>query len=78
MTPFLPLSLASVELYPEFIRKVEDLTGMDVGYRNRGALDVITDGSVKKEISAAIALQHRAGLRSEVLSAERVRRMEPH
>jgi glycine/D-amino acid oxidase-like deaminating enzyme len=33
MIPFLPISLASVAIYPNFIEKVEALTGIDVGYR---------------------------------------------
>ena len=44
MIVFAPLSLASVGLYPEFIRRVEDLTGMDVGYRYDGALSVSIGG----------------------------------
>jgi len=77
MIPFVPMSLASVALYPEFIRTVEELTGMDVGYRQEGALDVILDGDVEEELSTIIALQHGVGLRAEALSAEQARAMEP-
>src|SRR5258708_8331570 len=42
MIPFLPLSLASVRLYPEFIRKVQDLTGMYTASRKHAALDLLT------------------------------------
>jgi len=77
MIPFVPMSLASVALYPEFIRKVEELSGMDVGYRKDGALDVIVDGDAQEELSTVIALQHGVGLKAEALSAERARKMEP-
>jgi glycine oxidase len=77
MIPFVPMSLASVALYPEFIRKVEELTGMDVGYRKDGALDVILEGDAQKELSTIIALQHGVGLRAEALNAEQAREMEP-
>ncbi|HYA62616.1 MAG TPA: glycine oxidase ThiO [Candidatus Sulfotelmatobacter sp.] len=77
MIPFVPMSLASVALYPEFIRKVEELTGMDVGYRKDGALDVIVEGDAQKELSTIIALQHGVGLRAEALNAEQAREMEP-
>jgi glycine oxidase len=76
MIVFAPLSLASVGLYPEFIRKVEDLSGMDVGYRKDGALSVSIGGG-GRELSTAVALQQSVGLRAEALSAEQVRRMEP-
>jgi glycine oxidase len=77
MIPFVPMSLASVALYPEFIRKVEGLTGMDAGYRKDGALDIIMDGDVQEELSTVIALQHGVGLKAAAVSAERAREMEP-
>src|SRR5271167_2276239 len=63
MIPFVPISLASVALYPEFVRKVEDATGIDVDFRKEGALDAILDGDPEEELSTVIALQHGVGLR---------------
>ena len=77
MLPFMPMSLASVALYPEFIKKVEELSGRDAGYRQDGALDAILTGDVQEELSTIIALQHGVGLRAEALSAEQAREMEP-
>lgn len=64
-------------LYPEFIRRVEELTGKNVGYRKDGALDAILTGDVQEELSTIIALQHGVGLRAEALSAEQARELEP-
>ncbi len=77
MIPFVPMSLASVALYPEFIRRVEGLTGMDVGYRKSGALDVILTGNAEEELSTVIALQHGVGLKAKALRAKQARQMEP-
>jgi glycine oxidase len=77
MIPYLPISLASVALYPDFIRRVEELSGLDVGYRRRGALDVLLDGNIDEEVAAVLALQHGAGLKAEALTTERVRALEP-
>jgi len=77
MIPFVPMSLASVALYPDFIRKVEDLSGMDVGYRKDGALDVVLDGDTEEELSKIIALQRGVGIKAEAVSAEEAVRMEP-
>ena len=77
MIPFMPMSLGSVALYPELIRRVEDLTGKNVGYRKDGALDAILAGDVQEELSTIIALQHGVGLRAEALSAEQARELEP-
>ena len=77
MIPFMPMSLASVSLYPDFIRRVEAASGMNVGYRQKGAIDVLLDGNIQEEVSTVVALQHGVGLRAEALTAERVRAMEP-
>lgn len=77
MIPFVPISLASVALYPDFIRNVEELSGMDVGYRKDGAIDAILYGNVEEELSTVIALQHGVGLRAEALNAQQAREMEP-
>jgi len=80
MIPFMPMSLASAALYPEFIRKVEELTGKESGYQKSGALDVILDEDVEKaqeELSTIIALQRGVGLHAEAISAGRAREMEP-
>jgi glycine oxidase len=77
MIPFVPMSLASVALYPEFIRRVEGLSGISVGYRKYGALDVLLDGDVQEELSTVIALQHGVGLKAQALTGEQARQMEP-
>jgi len=77
MIAFMPLSMASVALYPGFIQKIEQLSGKSVGYRQDGALDVILEGDPKEELSTIIAMQHGVGLKAEALSAERTRQLEP-
>jgi glycine oxidase len=77
MIPFVPISLASVALYPRFIENVEDLSGIDVGYRKDGSIDALLEGDIKEELSTVIALQHGVGLRAEALSAQQAREMEP-
>jgi glycine oxidase len=80
MIPFTPMSLASAALYPEFIRKVEELTGKDAGYRKSGALDIILERDVQKAqeaLSTIVALQRGVGLHAEAISAEQARELEP-
>lgn len=77
MIPFMPISLSSVSLYPDFIRRVEAASGMSVGYRQKGAIDVLLDGNIQEELTTVVALQHGVGLRAEALTADRVRSMEP-
>jgi len=77
MASLLPISLASVRLYPEFIRSVEDLTGRSVGYRKDGALDLLLDETGQAEIDEILALHRAAGLRAEALSGPEAREIEP-
>jgi len=77
MSSLLPLSLASVKLYPEFIALVEELSGQSVGYRKDGALDILF---TEEEATAAheILAQHRTcGLRAELLNPEQARKLQP-
>jgi len=77
MASLLPISLASVRLYPEFIQRVEDLTGRPVGYRKDGALDLFLNETGQAEIDEILALHRGAGLRAEALSGPEAREIEP-
>lgn len=77
MDPLVPLSLASVSLYPDFIRLVEDLSGQKAGYRKYGALDIVLTEDEQARVADVIA-QHRAvGLRAELLTSQQACELEP-
>jgi glycine oxidase len=73
----LPISMASVRLYPEFIRRVEELSGKSVGYREDGALDLLLNGTSQRELDEILAVHRGAGLRAEPLSGSEAREIEP-
>jgi glycine oxidase len=77
MASLLPISLASVRMYPDFLKRVEELSGKNVGYRKDGALDLWLDGTDQREIDELLALHRRAGLRAEALSGSEAREIEP-
>jgi glycine oxidase len=77
MAALLPVSLASVRLYPEFIQRVEELSGKPVGYRKDGALDLLLNGTTQTEFDEILALHSGAGLRAEMLSGPEAREIEP-
>jgi glycine oxidase len=77
MASLLPISMASVRLYPEFLQRVEELSGKTVGYRKDGALDLLLNGSGQSEIDEILALHRGAGLRAEPLSGSEAREIEP-
>ena len=78
MIALVPLGKASMELYPEFVREVEELSGLQVGYRAKGTVEVITSRQAREEMSTVIALHHGLGLQAEPLSPEDARELEPN
>jgi glycine oxidase len=77
MASLLPISLASVRLYPTFLKRVEELSGKNVGYRKDGALDLFLNGTGQSELDELLALHLGAGLRAEALSGPEAREIEP-
>jgi glycine oxidase len=77
MIPLVPLGKASVALYPEFVARVEEISGHDVGFRAKGGLEALFSRDAARELSTHIALQHGWGLKAEAISAEDARELEP-
>jgi len=75
--PFHALCRASLERYPAFVREVEALSGMAVGYRTLGTLEVALDDDHAKVLAARAERILRRGLPVEVLDGDAVRRLEP-
>jgi len=75
--PLVPLGKASMALYPDFIARVEGISGQDVGFRAKGALEALFSRDTARELSTHVALHHGLGLRAEAISAEDARELEP-
>src|SRR5580658_529371 len=76
MISLVPLAKASMAIYPEFVRMVEEISGQNVGYRPKGTLQAIFTPDAR-ELSTVIALHHGLGLKAEPLRAEAARKLEP-
>jgi glycine oxidase len=77
MASLLPISMASVRRYPEFLQRVEEISGKTVGYRKDGALELLLNGTSQSEIDEILALHRSSGLRAELLSGPEARELEP-
>src|SRR5580692_392574 len=77
MIALVPLGKASMAIYPEFIREVEEISGRSAGYRPKGTLQALFSRDAREELSTVIALHHGLGLQAEPLSAEDARALEP-
>src|SRR5580692_2334121 len=77
MVSLVPLGKASMALYPEFVRMVEEISGQSTGYRSKGTLQALFSGDAREELSTIIALHHGLGLKAEPLRGEDARELEP-
>jgi glycine oxidase len=77
MIALVPLGKASMAMYPEFVRMVEEASGRCAGYRPKGTLQALFSRDAREELSTVIALHHGLGLQAEPLSAEDARALEP-
>src|SRR2546425_370357 len=75
--PFHALCRASLERYPSFVREVEALSGMSIGFRALGTLEVALDETHAKVLAGRAEKMLRHGLPVEVLDESAVRRLEP-
>jgi glycine oxidase len=77
LVALVPLGKASMAIYPEFVRMVEEASGRSAGYRPKGTLQALFSRHAREELSTVIALHHGLGLRAEPLSARDARALEP-
>src|SRR6202048_3212964 len=77
MIPMVPVGIASMALYPEFIANVEELSGRDTGYRKQGTVEAFFSRNAREEVSTLVTLHHGLGLKAEALSADDARELEP-
>lgn len=75
--PLVPLSLASLNLYPEFIAAIEEASSVVTGYRKDGTIEVLCHGDAERELSTLVALHRGLGLACEPLSLDEALNMEP-
>jgi glycine oxidase len=77
MIAMVPLGKRSLALYPEFVARIEEISGKSTGFRPKGTLEAFFSNDTKEKLSTIIALHHGLGLRAEPLRAEDARELEP-
>ncbi|MGB7284501.1 MAG: glycine oxidase ThiO [Candidatus Acidiferrum sp.] len=77
MIPLVTLGKASMAIYPEFVRMVEEVSDQNARYRPKGTLQALFMQEAREELSTVIALHHGLGLKAEPLSAADARALEP-
>ena len=77
MIAMVELGKASLAMYPAFVGKVEELSGMPTGYRAKGTVEAIFNRHAQEELNTIVALHHGLGLAAEAISAAEARELEP-
>jgi len=77
MIAMVGIGKASFALYPEFVARVEEISGKSTGFRPKGTLEALFSHDTKAELSTIIAVHHGLGLKAEPLRAEDARELEP-
>jgi glycine oxidase len=77
MFPLVPMGKASLALYPQYVAGLEELSGQEVGFRQKGTIEALFSRDARSELSTIIALHHGMGLRAEALSGDDARELEP-
>lgn len=75
--PFFDLCLDSFRLYRDFASELEELSGVDVEYRDEGTLTVFYDEDERKASEGWTAWQAEAGLSVEPLTPAALNILEP-
>lgn len=73
----LELTMASARSYPDFVAELEELTGLEAGYRTCGTLVVARDADDHAVLDDLYAYQQTVGVRAERLRGRDTRRLEP-
>ncbi|TMQ94575.1 glycine oxidase ThiO [Actinomadura soli] len=75
--PLLRLGLASRDRYGAFVAELEELTGLETGYRTDGIIEVAFDADDLKYLDDLRRFQETLGIPVEALTGRECRRLEP-
>jgi glycine oxidase len=75
--PLVPFGRASLNLYPQFVDEIEEISGRRAAYRGDGAIELLFSTDAERELSTLIALHHALGLPTEPLPLDEAAKLEP-
>ncbi|NDU77387.1 glycine oxidase ThiO [Actinomadura sp. DSM 109109] len=75
--PLLRLGLASRDRYGAFVAELEELTGLETGYRTDGLIEVAFDSDDLRHLHDLRRFQESLGIPAEALTGRECRRLEP-
>ncbi len=76
-TPLLRMAIASREMYPDFLKNLEEETGLHVPYRDAGALFLALDEHEVQLLRSRFTWQKQMGFAVSSLEGAEIRKAEP-
>jgi glycine oxidase len=73
----LDMGLRSAGMWPDFAAELQELTGVEVGFRRTGTLMVAGDGDERRELERQLAFRQSLGVRAIRLRPSEAREREP-
>jgi glycine oxidase len=77
MHSMIPLTRTSLNMYPGFVKQIEEQTGRNVGFRPYGLLEVLGNDLARDERNAFDEAQREQQLYAEILTGEQAQELEP-
>lgn len=74
--PLVPLSCASLKLYPEFVAAIDEASGRSTGYLREGALEIFPEPDGESERDRVVSECKQLGIEAEPVSMETARSWE--
>ena len=75
--PFFELCLASRQLFPDYVRELESISGIAIGYERSGVLEVALDPTEGRMAVGRLQWMLDRGLRVEILDRAEALQLEP-
>jgi glycine oxidase len=72
-----PLANESLRIYPEFIERIEEASGVGTRFERNGALEILFAESDDTERGHSVVRNEHLGVRCEALGLEQARELEP-
>jgi len=68
----------SLDLFDEFVARVGEASGVAIGYKRTGTLDVALHDDAQRRLEALSGMLARRGVSAELVDRHRAREWEPH
>ena len=75
--PLVPFAVESALLYPGFVERIEQASGMQVEFSGPGALEIFFGSSAEDDRARLTNTHEHFGLKAEAISIESARKLEP-